>query len=53
MLCHKAHETFLGSWTRFYCDCPFGVASNQCAAIFDESTAIASFDEESAKEKLS
>eukprot|EP00980_Cylindrotheca_fusiformis_P030719 scaffold25296_cov162-Cylindrotheca_fusiformis.AAC.1 len=33
--CHKAHTTFLGSWTRFYCDCPFAVATNECTAMFD------------------
>ena len=21
--CHNGHNTFLGSWIRFYCDCPF------------------------------
>jgi hypothetical protein len=34
--CHKGHDTFVGSWTRFYCDCPFAVAGNRCQAIFDE-----------------
>jgi hypothetical protein len=33
--CHKEHRTFLGSWTRFYCDCPFGIADNQCTAMFE------------------
>ena len=33
--CHWGHQTFVGSWTRFYCDCPFGVvAENECQAIF-------------------
>jgi hypothetical protein len=31
--CHRGHRTFLGSWTRFYCDCPYGIARNECAAI--------------------
>lgn len=30
--CHRGHKTFLGSYTRFYCDCPFG--ANSCQAIF-------------------
>jgi hypothetical protein len=35
--CHKGHRTFVGSWTRFYCDCPFGgvaAGNNQCRAVF-------------------
>lgn len=32
--CHKGHQTFIGAWTRFYCDCPFGVTGNDCDAIF-------------------
>ncbi len=32
--CHRGHKTFVGAWTRFYCDCPFGVAGNECDAIF-------------------
>jgi hypothetical protein len=28
--CHKGHKTFVGSFTRFYCDCPFGIAGSQC-----------------------
>jgi hypothetical protein len=32
--CHKGHQTFIGAWTRFYCDCPFGVTANDCNAIF-------------------
>ena len=35
--CHAnaTHTTYLGSFTRFYCDCPFGVAGSkfQCQAI--------------------
>jgi hypothetical protein len=32
--CHKGHKTFLGSYTRFYCDCPFGLnAELDCKAI--------------------
>lgn len=32
--CHKGHKTFLGSYTRFYCDCPFGLtAERDCQAI--------------------
>ena len=35
--CHanETHTTYLGSFTRFYCDCPFGVAGSkfQCQAI--------------------
>jgi len=32
--CHAGHKTFLGSYTRFSCDCPFGMnASNTCKAI--------------------
>jgi hypothetical protein len=26
--CHNGHKTFLGSWTRFYCDCPFSGSLN-------------------------
>jgi hypothetical protein len=37
--CHQGHKTFVGSWTRFYCDCPFGVADNDCDAIFPVTTA--------------
>jgi hypothetical protein len=33
--CHEGHATFVGSWTRFYCDCPFAIAANECQAIFD------------------
>lgn len=32
--CHEGHKTFVGSWTRFYCDCPFSATENQCQAIF-------------------
>ena len=29
--CHKDHAVFVGSFTRFYCDCPFGIAGKlQC-----------------------
>jgi hypothetical protein len=38
--CHKGHKTFVGSWTRFYCDCPFGVADNDCYAIFPAPTVV-------------
>ena len=35
--CHKdiGHTTFVGSFTRFYCDCPFGVVGSkfECQAI--------------------
>jgi len=32
--CHVGHQTFLGSYTRFSCDCPFGTdAANICQAI--------------------
>jgi hypothetical protein len=30
--CHNGHNTFLGSWTRFYCDCPFS-GSFECQAL--------------------
>lgn len=36
--CHKGHRTFTGSYTRFYCDCPFGIASVECQAISIDST---------------
>lgn len=29
--CHKDHQTFVGSYTRFYCDCPFGIAGAMSA----------------------
>ena len=36
--CHRGHETFLGSYTRFSCDCPFGIdAINVCRAIVSSS----------------
>ena len=33
--CHAGHQTYLGSYTRFSCDCPFGSANatNICKAI--------------------
>ncbi|VEU33949.1 unnamed protein product [Pseudo-nitzschia multistriata] len=32
--CHEGHKTFLGSFARFSCDCPFGVdANNVCLAF--------------------
>merc|ERR1712238_132710 len=31
--CHKGHETFLGSYCSFYCDCPFLADANMCQAI--------------------
>ena len=33
--CHVGHKTFLGAFTRFSCDCPFGTANamNICQAI--------------------
>jgi len=32
--CHAGHQTFLGCYTRFSCDCPFGLnAANVCRAI--------------------
>jgi hypothetical protein len=33
--CHKGHKTFLGSYTRFYCDCPFilNAENDFCQAI--------------------
>jgi hypothetical protein len=38
--CHSGHKTYLGSFTRFYCDCPFGsdAGSNRCEAIFPETS---------------
>lgn len=37
--CHRNHRTYMGSWTRFYCDCPFGVAAEmECQAIFPAMT---------------
>ena len=42
-MCHKGHRTFVGSWTRFYCDCPFlpptrlqSEPHQYCRAIFPE-----------------
>ena len=32
--CHTGHRVFLGSYTRFYCDCPFSIAGNECQVIF-------------------
>jgi hypothetical protein len=44
--CHKGHKTYLGSYTRFYCDCPFGVeSSNHCQAIFPVTEAGAAADD--------
>ena len=37
--CHAGHETFLGSYTRFSCDCPFGTnATNVCQAMKSSSS---------------
>jgi hypothetical protein len=30
--CHNGHKTFLGSWIRFYCDCPFS-GSFECQTL--------------------
>lgn len=39
--CHKGHRTFLGSYTRFYCDCPFGLnPENDCQTILSPCTII-------------
>ncbi|CAB9499851.1 LRR [Seminavis robusta] len=40
--CHRDHKTFVGSYTRFYCDCPFGVAGSQstCQSISCDKTRI-------------
>eukprot|EP00536_Pseudo-nitzschia_multiseries_P011880 jgi/Psemu1/308644/fgenesh1_kg.430_\ len=36
--CHAGHKTFLGSYSRFSCDCPFGVdATNVCKAFYTSS----------------
>lgn len=40
--CHRGHKTFVGAWTRFYCDCPFGVAGNECNAIFPSCSPVIS-----------
>ena len=32
--CHKGHRTFVGSWARFYCDCPFSTTNGSCQVIF-------------------
>ena len=33
--CHKEHDTFLGSYTRSYCDCAYGTSLNtKCKAVF-------------------
>jgi hypothetical protein len=37
--CHRGHNTFVGEWTRFYCDCSFGCAGNECEAVFPTSLA--------------
>ncbi|CAJ1924843.1 unnamed protein product [Cylindrotheca closterium] len=29
--CHKNHRTYLGSFTRFYCDCPFSIEDDGTA----------------------
>lgn len=40
--CHRGHETFVASWNRFYCDCPFGCAGNdQCKAVFPAPKVVA------------
>jgi hypothetical protein len=41
--CHSGHKTFVGSYTRFYCDCPFGIATDNmqpvvCQLIADYET---------------
>ena len=33
-VCHDGHETYLGSLTRFYCDCAFGISGDaECKAL--------------------
>lgn len=43
--CHKGHRTFTGSLTRFYCDCPFGIAGTNlvCQTITSEHVEIATY----------
>lgn len=43
--CHKKHHTYTGSFTRFYCDCPFSIGSygaatsmQTCQALFPASS---------------
>ena len=38
--CHRGHRTFVGSWVRFYCDCSFGCAGNECVAVFPSEMAV-------------
>jgi hypothetical protein len=43
MTCHKGHRTFLGAYTRFYCDCAYGTSAKRvCQAVFPAVAAAAS-----------
>ncbi|KAG7369041.1 leucine rich repeat LRR-containing protein [Nitzschia inconspicua] len=45
--CHQGHETFLGSYSRFYCDCPFVTnASGDCQALLPGCTEETKFGAE-------
>mmetsp|Transcript_22273 Transcript_22273/g.62050 ORF Transcript_22273/g.62050 Transcript_22273/m.62050 type:complete len:676 (-) Transcript_22273:1892-3919(-) len=38
--CHMGHKTFLGSYTRFSCDCPFGIDAKIVCKAFHSSSDV-------------
>lgn len=32
-VCHRGHRTYVGSLTRFYCDCAYGIGAGECCSL--------------------